>query len=1060
MKKLFFIFCLFFSLASIGQTSFPINTTTGTNSTTVLTRGISAADSAYWHRTDFVDTTTANLGRIDEVGGRTIRTGNIIWLRSSDATRWIDISNGQTAGDLVPFYGCVKGCTVTWLQNYDYEVAESVYYILGTRYESEKDTVTLAAAHATLNRIDVFVLNTSSAGAAVTGTPSVTPEQPDVDVATQLQISFALVNANTTEPTITNEWIYREDLGQPTEWDFTTAAGSVNLASTNFPYAGTKDIEGTNVPNGVTIQAGVPTTPTYGNYDALVFKIRSKGNWGNNRSISVNFRSSMVNKRSQSAIITTGQYGFNSATTGAYQNITIPLSVFGDLAQCNYIVFTTAYSGGGTIGFYIDDIQLTNINGQDDGNVSQFTLDERWISDWRRNNWGTANILGLTYQDENRQSVTLSGSGSNNIHGLTAVKDKLFAVTRANFPMGIIRFNNLNDLTDYQILPITQNDYDGGYDIVYVPFKNKLYATVSTEAAVMVAEIDPVTFTYTIVVNQALAFHSPISLAFDNQYLYVLTSNGVSGQGRILKANMATWVVSSTTLTTVGAVPHAIGYDGTNLYVTEQASPGKIYKINPSTMTVTASATFASGDNNPTDDISFSGDYVWIGLETSSGYILKIAKSDLSITRVNTGTASQSYGTYFDGKYIWNMHNSTPGVLSRINPETLEIYKMSLLTGENSPNEMVIADGQRYFISCYLNPSKVIRFATPALTYVSSQLTASITADNGLTANTATNVRLGGTALVANTAILTSVFSLTIPSSNATGSLIATNSGSGVAGQFSSTNGDAVYGTSTNAAGVTGIAQGSGSGMVAQSSTGFIIEGFTSASAGAIFQVNPASTNTIIPVLQLSRSSSGTAANNIGGSIEFYTETSSGQPLSNSLVSRFTIVDNATRTSQFIIRGINNAITADKLVIEGDGRIYGTGLHNAAGAVTGTTNQYIASGTYTATLFNTTNITSSTATVCQWIRVGNVVTVSGKVTVTPTTETGQTILGFSLPIASSIANDREVGGSAGGLNGTDAENATIVILGDATNDRAMFKFIAPVDNSPYDIYFSFTYLIL
>src|SRR6185369_11101538 len=95
-----------------------------------------------------------------------------------------------------------------------------------------------------------------------------------------------------------------------------------------------------------------------------------------------------------------------------------------------------------------------------------------------------------------------------------------------------------------------------------------------------------------------------------------------------------------------------------------------------------------------------------------------------------------------------------------------------------------------------------------------------------------------------------------------------------------------------------------------------------------------------------------------------------------------------------------------------DGRVYGTALHNNASVVTGTTNQYIASGTYTPTLTNGTNVAASTARKCQWIRVGNVVLVSGQLDV-DTTSTGASELGISLPIASNLATAFDLAGSGG-----------------------------------------------
>jgi len=106
--------------------------------------------------------------------------------------------------------------------------------------------------------------------------------------------------------------------------------------------------------------------------------------------------------------------------------------------------------------------------------------------------------------------------------------------------------------------------------------------------------------------------------------------------------------------------------------------------------------------------------------------------------------------------------------------------------------------------------------------------------------------------------------------------------------------------------------------------------------------------------------------------------------------------------------------TSKRLAVTSDGRLYGTALHNNSGAVTGTTNQYIASGTYTATITNGSNVTANTAQICQWIRVGNVVTVSGGFTATTTAAalTASSVF-LSLPIVvpSTFSNFSQLGGS-------------------------------------------------
>jgi hypothetical protein len=116
----------------------------------------------------------------------------------------------------------------------------------------------------------------------------------------------------------------------------------------------------------------------------------------------------------------------------------------------------------------------------------------------------------------------------------------------------------------------------------------------------------------------------------------------------------------------------------------------------------------------------------------------------------------------------------------------------------------------------------------------------------------------------------------------------------------------------------------------------------------------------------------------------------------------------------------------------------------------------IFSGTYTPSLTNTTNIASSTAAVCQYMRVGNVVTVSGTVTIDPTA-TGRIVMGFSLPIASALTAANECGGTFASAGTTTVNVGSITA--DSTNDRATFDGIAN-DAASRTYGFSFTYRVI
>lgn len=116
----------------------------------------------------------------------------------------------------------------------------------------------------------------------------------------------------------------------------------------------------------------------------------------------------------------------------------------------------------------------------------------------------------------------------------------------------------------------------------------------------------------------------------------------------------------------------------------------------------------------------------------------------------------------------------------------------------------------------------------------------------------------------------------------------------------------------------------------------------------------------------------------------------------------------------------------------------------------------LSSSTYTPTLTNVANLAASTAFVCQWCRVGGIVTVSGKVDVDPTLTATATELGISLPVASNFTANQQASGVAAcpGIAGQVA-----AIVADTTNDRAAMQWIAgDITNQP--MHFIFSYQVL
>lgn len=154
------------------------------------------------------------------------------------------------------------------------------------------------------------------------------------------------------------------------------------------------------------------------------------------------------------------------------------------------------------------------------------------------------------------------------------------------------------------------------------------------------------------------------------------------------------------------------------------------------------------------------------------------------------------------------------------------------------------------------------------------------------------------------------------------------------------------------------------------------------------------------------------------------------------------------------------AAATEKLRITSDGRVYGTALHNNSGSVTGTTNQYIASGTYSPTIVLDANLDSSSGSLFTWTRVGNAVSVSGMLAADPTAATTVTSFRIPLPIASNFNASENCGGTGTYIltvAGTTVGAA--IIRADATNDQAFVQFY-PSSTSQVTMTFKFQYTVL
>jgi len=258
----------------------------------------------------------------------------------------------------------IAGCGVEYTTGLTFVVGACQYEIAGMAYLSPQTSVTLMAADMTNPRIDVIGVDSTGSVFSITGTPAASPALPSVDPSTQIGLVFITVAANATTPTgIVPTTLYDEN----TEWTCTPTA-HINCASTSNPYHGTKDIEATAavLGNNVTLVKPSAGTVDLSTQNNLIFYIRSKAAWptGASGGTAARYLSLLWKNGStqvgNSVVVRDGTFGFSSAVTTNYQQVSIPLSLFGagSTLVTTLEAIVSGPSGSSSIGWYIDEVTL------------------------------------------------------------------------------------------------------------------------------------------------------------------------------------------------------------------------------------------------------------------------------------------------------------------------------------------------------------------------------------------------------------------------------------------------------------------------------------------------------------------------------------------------------------------------------------------------------------------------------------------------------------------------------------------------------------------------------
>lgn len=201
-------------------------------------------------------------------------------------------------------------------------------------------------------------------------------------------------------------------------------------------------------------------------------------------------------------------------------------------------------------------------------------------------------------------------------------------------------------------------------------------------------------------------------------------------------------------------------------------------------------------------------------------------------------------------------------------------------------------------------------------------------------------------------------------------------------------------------------------------------------------------TNNVFQIARFNRKSSGVPANGIGVGIEMQCQTN---VIFNPVIANMNFVSTdvtlGSEDFDYILRLARAGTLTDALKITSTGQILPNNIHNNGG-LGNSTIQAIASGEYTPTAFNITNVAASTVGDSTWIRVGNAIVAGGRFTLDPTAASVKTEIEFSPPATTDLSLFSQVGGGANCLEVTGLSGG---VRADITNNRFHIEFINGTD---------------
>lgn len=248
------------------------------------------------------------------------------------------------------------------------------YQIVCVQYTADSATVTFSAADPDEDRIDIIYLDatgvhTREGDLSAPGTAV----RPTVNVD-EILLTEVLIAAGTTAPNLTQLIVYDDNLGEST---VTNTGTTTNADNTTNTYVGTKSVNVTNIThNDQIFFTKLPSLSTWNvlGFDGLTLSIRLKATMPTNANLGIALQVGTTTSGTEVIV------PLVKTNSSSYQQISIPISAFGNMANTNITRVRFRYirtaSGANYTGFYLDYIFFVDgfTGGPSSGSTATFTL--------------------------------------------------------------------------------------------------------------------------------------------------------------------------------------------------------------------------------------------------------------------------------------------------------------------------------------------------------------------------------------------------------------------------------------------------------------------------------------------------------------------------------------------------------------------------------------------------------------------------------------------------------------------------------------------------------------